>query len=172
MRWFGFMGLIVYWAFTLIAVKINSSWFSLSKDTFSKLGKPEMAKCPWIFWLGLTLGGILVAIYGLWLSSGNRLQAMGGAYLILAGALMILIGPIHDGLKPHDTLAFLTFFMFYIGSALYGLGSSNKILEVSQPLILATAIASMFFHWPSDGYLELFGISLGMVSSFIIAIYS
>ncbi len=110
----------------------------------------------------------MIVSYGIWMTFGNKLQTIGGAYMILSGIFMALIAPVHDGKKPHDTLAFLTFFLFYIGSAFYGLGSEKLLQKIIQPSILASAIAGMFFKWPSDGYLELYGISLGMISSFFI----
>ena len=88
--------------------------------------------------------------------------------MVLSGIFMVLIAPVHDGKKPHDTLAFLTFFLFYVGSAIYGIGSESSFQRIVQPSILAAAVIGMFFPWKSDGYLELYGISLGMISSFLI----
>ena len=166
------MGLVVFWIFTFVAIKFNSNWFRLSKHTYSKLGNPELASFPWIFWLALIIGGALIVSYGIWMTFGNKFQAIGGAYMILSGTFMIMIGPIHDGKKPHDTLAFLTFFLFYVGSAIYGIGSEKLLQKIVQPLILASAIVGMFFKWPSGGYEELYGISLGMISSFLVAVHS
>ena len=159
---------MVFWIFTFFAIRINSDWFRLSRHTYSKLGNPALARYPWVFWLALIAGGSLVLSYGIWMMFGNKLQAVGGAYMALSGIFMILIAPIHDGMKPHDTLAFLTFFLFYVGSAIYGLGSESTFQKIAQPSVLTAAIIGMFFKWSSGGYEELYGITLGMISSFLI----
>ncbi len=165
--------MIVYWIFTLVSIQINSDWFTLSRHTFSKLGNPSMARHPKVFWTGLISGGILMTLYGVWLSTvGGRVATVGAAYVILSGVFMALIGPIHDGLKAHDTLALLTFIFFYAGSSLAGLGSHSVFLKIFQPAILAAAILGMALPvWVSLGALELYEIVLVMISSVLMPIF-
>ena len=173
MKWCGICSTIAFWTFTLISIKTNG-WFKLEEHTYSKLGVPELSENFWIFWLGLLLGGALMITYGIWMMrSESKVQAVGGAYVALSGVFMMIIAPIHAGVESHDTLAFLTFMLFYSGSAIYGLGSESVVLRISQPLIFGIALFVIFADvFPSLGYLELFGISLVMADSLLVGIFS
>jgi hypothetical membrane protein len=173
MKWMGIMGLAIFWLFTLISIHFNG-WFTISNHTFSKLGVPGLAESPWIFWIGLLLGGAFIFVYGLWMTkSDKKLQIIGGAYVMLSGVFMGLIAPVHAGIRAHDTLAFLTFMIFYTGSTLFGIGCSSRVLQISQPLIFAAALFALFTKiMPSLGYLELYSIYLIVLSTVLVPIFS
>lgn len=172
MKWTGIAGLIVYWIFTLISIRLNS-WFDLSKHTYSKLGVPGLARSPHVFWAGLIIGGVLIAFYGLWMIRiGSKAQAVGGGYVVLSGIFMILIAPIHAGLKAHDTLALLTFLTFYSGSTIFGIWSESSVLKISQPAVFAIALFFLLSGvLPSLGYLELVAISLVMLDTILVPLF-
>ncbi len=149
----------VFWAFTFTSISLNR-WFTPLEFTFSKLGNPKLAVKPWIFQTGLVIGGIFMVLFAIHLVrvSSGKIDVMGGAYVLISGVFMALIGPIHDGLKPHDTLAFLTFWIFFIGMALFGIGKRSGL--VTLPVLLGAIVGQLLPVWPHLGTLELYGLIL------------
>ncbi|SHH46770.1 DUF998 domain-containing protein [Thermosipho atlanticus] len=172
MKYWKLLGLFsigVFIAGILVSNMFNP-WFNISIHTFSKLGKPGFATYPWIFSCSLIIGGILMSLYGFFmtLKSYSKSGTIGGSYVLLSGIFMILTGLFPDGTKPHDFIALSTFLLFYIGEMIYGFGSS-KAVNFSTTLVMIVALIALLFNpFPSLGYLEIFGVSLVVVDLIII----
>ncbi|KLO24406.1 DUF998 domain-containing protein [Marinitoga sp. 1155] len=170
-RAFGLLSIIIFFIFTSVSIFINKNWWNILNYTFSKLGKPALALSPWIFSVGVIIGGIFMSIHGFLVisHSENKLKIVGGSYVILSGIFMILSGVFSDGTKSHDFIALSTFLFFYTGNLLYGLGSYDKKIRNCFITIFIAAIVGLLLPiWPSLGILEVYGLSLVVIECILI----
>ncbi len=171
MRFFGMLSVAIFFLGVFISTLFNP-WFDLSKHTFSKLGNQNLASKPWIFSLFVSIGGAFMTIYGIYIVSRSKgkLEIVGGTYVLTSGVFMTLVGIFPDGTKPHDFIAFMTFYLFYIGTTIYGLGSRSKLVKIIPVLVLMTAISVTVKNpFPSLGYLELFGLALVVMDLIVLS---
>ncbi|QTA38275.1 DUF998 domain-containing protein [Thermosipho ferrireducens] len=165
LKFLGLLSITMFFVGVFISVYFNE-WFNLSQYTFSKLGNSYLATYPWIFSFFVIVGGVFMTFYGLVLirKSIEKLRIIGGAYVLLSGIFMILVGVFPDGTKPHDFVALMTFLIFYAGMMVYGFKSSDKVFQVSSVAIFITIIIVLVYNpFPSTGYLEIFGLLLVVI---------
>ncbi len=102
MRYAGLAAAILFWIVSGISISYNS-WFNFTKDAFSALGDPD-AQNPWIYNYGLIIIGAFILIYSFSLinDATNKLEISGGAFTIVSGLFLIMIGVYHSGTEPHN----------------------------------------------------------------------
>ncbi len=163
--------MIIFWVFTIVSISYNKSWWNILEHTFSKLGRGDLAKDPWIFSTGVIIAGIFMFLHGLILvyMSKNKPKIVGSVLVLISGFYMILVGVFPDGTKPHDFIALSSFLFFYTGNLFYGIGSGDKKLKVWFCVLFAFALGGLFAPiWPSLGILEIYGLSIVMVECILI----
>ncbi|WP_297073053.1 DUF998 domain-containing protein [Thermococcus sp.] len=169
MVWTGFAGGLTYWLFVAWSISRNS-WFSFWRNALSDLGGPN-ANSPWIYNVGLMVSSVFIigfAIY-LILTSENKLQTIGGAYISVSAIFLALIGVFHEGTKPHVFVSTYFFFQFFLGVLIYGLGSGNTVKGGSL-LLFVLAIVGALVRWPSTALLETYEIILLMTFTLLVAL--
>ncbi|WP_297467472.1 DUF998 domain-containing protein [Thermococcus sp.] len=168
--WAGFAGGLTYWLFVAWSISRNP-WFSFMKNALSDLGGPN-ANSPWIYNVGLIVSSVFImgfAVY-LILTSRNRLQTVGGAYISVSAIFLALIGVFHEGTKPHVFVSTYFFFQFFLGALIYGLGSGNTVKRGSL-LLFALAVVGVLVRWPSTALLETYEILLLMAFTLLVAFW-
>ncbi len=158
------MASALFWIVASLPIAYNP-WFSFTRHAFSDLGGPRASQ-PWIYNYGLIITAILVLLYSAALVNGakNKVEAVGGTFMLVAGIFLALIGIYHSGTGPHGFVsgwffiqADLAIITWGIGLMLEGrraLGAVSIAMGVLAPLFAAAV------KWPSVAVLEAYGITL------------
>ncbi len=164
LRLVGIGGAVLAWVVIYLAVQRNP-WFIVTEHAFSDLGGP-LATDPGFFNTGLIGLGGLFALYALTLiqDAMNKVEAVGGAFAVVAGVFLTLIGVYPSGTAPHAFVALWFFVQADLAITAWGVGMLlsgwDRVgalflgLGVGGPLIAVAA------PWPSLAVLEAFGIAL------------
>ena len=170
LRFFGIFGIAFYWIFVFTTISKNS-WFSFYKYALSDLGV-KLAKFHMLYNLGLILAGICFFIFSIYLiiNSKNKLQTVGGAYVGISSFFLLFISVFVEGTKPHAFMAIYFFLQFFSGMALFALGSKDKIVKFSMPIVFGLALALIPAKWPSLAMLEVYEISLVIFDTLLIVL--
>lgn len=169
LKYSGIAGGISYWLFTFWAISRNR-WFSFFEHALSDLGTVE-ANSPWIYNYGLIISSIFVMLFAVYLIliSQTKLQTVGGAYITVAAIFLALIGLYPGGTRPHVFISTYFFVQFFLGMLLYGLGSEERLRNISL-LLFILAIVGTLIEWPSVALIETYEIMLIMVFALLIAL--
>jgi hypothetical membrane protein len=170
LRFFGLFGLAFYWFFVFIAISQNR-WFSFYKYALSDLGV-KIARFHWLYNLGLIFAWICFFIFSIYLiiNSKNKLQTVGGAYVGISSFFLLFISIFVEGTKPHAFMAIYFFLQFFSGMAIFALGSKDKLIKFSMPIVFGLALALIPAKWPSVAMLEVYEISLVFFDVLLIAL--
>ncbi len=116
-------------------------------------------------------GSVLLLLFSLYLivTSNNKPQAVGGAYVSVSAIFMALIGIFHEGTSPHVFVSAYFFVQFFAGVLVYGLGRKERILRHSSILLFLQAIAGTLLPWPATALLETYEVALLMVFTLLVA---
>ncbi len=160
-RYMGVISSLVYWAFVAWSIE-NNEWFSFLHNALSDLGSPEMATNPWIYNYGLVITSLLMIAFSihLILSSRNKAETVGAAYISISAVFIAFIGVFHAGTRPHSFVSTYFFLQFFVGMLIYGLGSDENRLRYSILAIFALAILGTLIPWPSVALIETYEIAL------------
>ncbi len=171
LRHSGIIAGVVYWLFVAWSISRNG-WFSFFHNALSDLGSPEMAASPWIYNYGLIVAAVFMFAFSLYLiiTSENRLQTVGGAYVSISALFLALIGVFHGGTRPHVFVSTYFFVQFFLGMLIYGAGSKDGALRYGSGFIFALAVLGTFINWPSVALIETYEIALMMVFTVLIAV--
>jgi len=138
-------------------------WFNPLKGAFSDLGSAA-ATDPWIFNCGLVLSALFVGAFSLALirASRNRLETVGGGFLLVAALFLVMIGIFHEGTYPHD---FVSYWFFVQADLAIGTIGAGRLLARERgkgsfltAWSLAWPVVATLVSWPSTATLEAFGI--------------
>lgn len=158
----GVMIAILAWIIIFISIAQNP-WFVFINHAFSDLGGPQ-ANRPWIFNYGLMLLSILSSLYSFSLikDATNKIETVGGTFMLIASVFLALIGIYPSGTNPH-TFVSIGFFIqsdlviiaWGIGLLFRGLkrlGTLFSVIGILGPLV------ALIVQWPSIAILETFSI--------------
>ncbi|MDP7975494.1 MAG: DUF998 domain-containing protein, partial [TACK group archaeon] len=153
LRFFGAIAVTLPLVSIALAMAVNP-WFSVFRGAFSDLGG-EAAFDPWIFNCGLVASALFVAAFSLALIrlSRNRLETVGGSFLIVASLFLAMIGIFHEGTYPHDFVSY--WFFAQADLAVGALGAGNLLAhQVGKGVsLLAWSLiwpaVAMLVPWPS-----------------------
>ncbi len=170
MRYSGILAGLIYWLFVAWSISRNP-WFSFFRNALSDLGDPAKATSPWIYNYGLIVTSLFVFAFSLYLilSSENKPQTVGGAYISISALFLALIGIYHGGTRPHVFVSTYFFVQFFLGAVLYGLGSGKKVLRYGSALVFLLALFGTFLDWPSVALIETYEIALIIVFVLLVA---
>jgi hypothetical membrane protein len=164
LRLLGVVGAVLVWVVIYLAIQGNP-WFTFTEHAFSELGSP-MADDPEVFNTGLIVLGGLFSLYAVALiqDASNKVETVGGAFTLLAGLFLTLIGVYPSGTAPHTFVSLWFFIQADIAIIAWGigilwsdwrrLGAAVIGIGVVGPLIAAAV------PWPSIAVVEAYGIVL------------
>ncbi len=157
LRFFGLFTLLLYWSFTIMAI-IQNPWFSIMQNALSDLGG-NGAINPWIYNYGLILSSPLLFLFSIYLVSKgkNKLQIIGGSFIMISSLFLAFIGIFHSGTRPHGFVSTYFFLQFFLGMLVWGIGGEKKDRYLCTSLFFA-ALLGAFLPWPSTGILEVYEI--------------
>jgi hypothetical membrane protein len=164
LRLTGLATVILAWVVIYLAVQRNP-WFVFTEHAFSDLGG-ALAANPAFFNNGMKALGGLFVLYALVLvaDSANKVEAAGGAFAVIAGFFLALIGFYPSGITLHafvslwfflqTDLAIITWGLGILVSGWRGFGAVVTGIGVVGPL------AAVVVPWPSIAVLEAYCIAL------------
>ncbi len=175
----GPVAVVVAWAIIGLSWYLNSSWFVFTRDAYSDFGGSQSC-CPNLYNYGLIFVGFLLILYGLiiWKIGVNKLEVTGGAFMVLAGIFLALIGIYPSGTRPHTFVS--TWFFIQADIALIPL-LAGLWLRVRSPIsgavfwaeLLAFPVAiaiAILIGWSSAAVIETYGIiiiDIGVLAAYI-----
>ena len=168
LRFFGVITLIVYWCFTIISISQNS-WFSVMHNALSDLGANN-ANAPWLYNYGLILSFPFLFIFSIYLLhiAINKLQIIGGAFIMISSVFLAFIGIFHSGTRPHGFVSTYFFLQFFFGMFIFGIATEK--LRIASIVLFALSWLGAFLPWPSVATLEIYEISIIGVFVILIAL--
>ena len=104
------------------------------------------------------------------ITSENRLQTIGGAYVSISALFLALIGVFHAGTRPHSFVSTYFFVQFFLGMLVYGAGSKDKAVRYGSGFIFALAVMGTLINWPSVALIETYEIALVMAFTVLVAV--
>ncbi len=165
LRHTGLLGFLGGWLIIFLAISRNS-WFVFTENAFSDLGNPA-ANDPWIFNYGMMLNGLLVLLYGLYLVyvSFNKRGSVGGAFMMITGVFLILIGCFPEGTRHHTFVSYWFFIQGDLSILVWGLAliQERRWRRESWVFLLLSTLGplgAVLIPWPSIAAVETYGILL------------
>ena len=162
-RYLGLTAALTAWITIYTSIYYNP-WFNLFKHALSDLGTSD-AFSPWIYNYGLILTGLILMLYSPYLVyiSRNKIEAVGGGYVLIGGLFLILIGIFPGGTRPHVFVS--TYFFIQMGIAILtmGIGSvldRRRLYSLSCILIFILMLIGGFIDWPSVAIQEIYEVIL------------
>ena len=151
------------WVVILAAISRNP-WFMFTDNAFSDLGNP-MANDPWLFNYGMIINGLLIVLFSIYLieASFNKTGTVGGGFMTITGAFLVLIGVFHEGSPNHFFVSLWFFTQADLAILVWGLALFRDsrwsrygwgFLALS---VVGTAVAFVV-PWPSTAVVEAYGI--------------
>jgi len=141
MRWARYLGLaspLVGYFFIILAILLNSSWFSITHNAISDLGSivDPRVNHPWVLSAGLIMAGAGMSIFTLY--AILKVENTPGLWLYLAGMLsLMLIGVFPEGTGEHWYVSISFFLLSSFGILLYGIWHRTTRLGKLSILIFA-----------------------------------
>lgn len=163
-KYAGLAASAVFWTTAAVSISVNP-WFDFLRDAFSDLGGPR-AYDPWIYNAGLIVAAILLGLFSMdiIISSLNKLETVGGAYLSVSAFFLALIGIYHEGTRPHVFVSTWFFIQAFLGFLIYGVGlalAGRKQLGIAfVTLFVAALLGALAVPWPSAATMEAYEIIL------------
>ncbi len=157
LKFFGLITLIVYWSFTIIAI-LQNPWFSIMHNALSDLGGNKAIN-PWIYNYGLIISFPFLFLFSIYIldNGKNKLQIIGGSFIMISSIFLAFIGIFHSGTGPHGFVSTYFFLQFFFGMLVWGMGAEKKEKYLCISLFLA-AFLGAFLPWHSTGLLEVYEI--------------
>ena len=161
-EYIGLIAAIVAWIIIGFCIMLNP-WFVFTRDAFSDLGSAK-ASMPWVYNYGLILTGILILFYSIYLmiTSENKVETVGSAFIFIAGLFLSLIGIFPSGTRPHTFVSLWFFIQTDLGILTWGSGLIiNKQKKTGLSIALMALIGGLIgftINWPSAAMAETFGI--------------
>lgn len=171
-RWVKYLGILSVILFFVIVfiVSMYNPWFSITKDAYSDLGTPKASHMR-IYNYGIIFVVMpLMFIFSLYLIyvAENKVQTVGGAFILVASMFIALIGIYYKGTKPHDFVALWFFIQYFLGILVYCLGAKRgKWLGVSLFLLFWLGFVLPF---PSIALAETYALVLIAIFTMYIAL--
>jgi hypothetical membrane protein len=162
LRFSGIIAVMLAWFVIGLSIYYNP-WFVFTKNALSDLGSPD-ANAPWIYNYGLIVTAIFVILYSIYLilDANNKIETVGGAFVIIAGIFLALIGIYYAGTRPHVFVSTWFFVQMDLAMLIYSLGLLFEKLKIyGLSLIIISVIGpfiALIVKWPSAATLETFGI--------------
>jgi len=150
------------WIIIFISMAQNP-WFVFTQHAFSDLGGPT-ATNPWIFNYGLMVVSVLSVVYTIFLlqEATNKMETLGGIFMVVASTFLALIGIYPSGTNPHTLVSIGFFLQFDLVIIAWGLGLLLRGLKGVGMLFSVIGIlgplAALTIEWPSIAIMETFGI--------------
>jgi len=144
---------------------LHNPWFVFTEHAFSDLGGP-MAEDPEIFNTGLILLGGLFILYALTLIQDaiNKVETVGGAFTLMAGIFLTLIGVYPSGTTPHTFVSIWFFVQADVAITIWGIGILLSGWDVFGAVFTCIGIVgpmiAVAVTWPSIAVVEAYGIAL------------
>ncbi len=169
----GPLAVVLAWVVIGVSSLINP-WFSIWKNAFSDLGGPA-ARDPWVYNYGMVVVAAAMMTYGACMVTEgvNKLHDVGGAFFIVAGIFLALIGTYHEGTYPHRFVSEWFFYQADLSALAWGAGSlraGRRLPGVAETgiAVLGPLVAAAL-RWPSGATLEAYGIIL--IDTFALLVY-
>lgn len=164
LRLAGIAGAILVWVVIYFAISHNP-WFVFTEHAFSDLGGP-MSEDAEIFNNGLIgLGGLFI-LYALTLIGDaiNKVETVGGAFALMAGVFLALIGVYPSGTTPHTFVSIWFFVQADVAITVWGIGILLSGWDVFGLVFTCIGIVgpliAVVVPWPSIAVVEAYGIAL------------
>jgi hypothetical membrane protein len=164
LRLAGVAGVILAWVVIYLAISHNP-WFVFTEHAFSDLGGP-MAEDAGIFNNGLIVLGGLFILYALTLIGDaiNKVETVGGAFALMAGVFLALIGVYPSGTTPHTFVSIWFFVQADVAITVWGIGILLSGWDVFGLVFTCIGIVgpliAVAVTWPSIAVVEAYGIAL------------
>ena len=170
LKYSGTIGVVIYWLFVFWSI-FHNDWFDFLEYPLSALGT-FYATYNSVYNFGVCLTAALFFLFSIYLiySSKNKLQTIGGAYISISSLFLLFIGLFPDGTKQHNFVAVYFFFQFFLGMAVFGIGSESKFRRYFFPTVFALAFLLTPLSWPSMAVLETYELSLILILTLSVAI--
>lgn len=123
-----------------------SGWFNVCTNALSDLGHATMSNVSSIFNIGLSMGGLMMSIFGAkYVVSYSRLISF---LVALTGYLLILVSVFNEiyGLL-HFVISFLFFTLLLLSMLLYVLKLGNNVLIYTFIFLLGLNILVWYMHF-------------------------
>jgi hypothetical membrane protein len=164
LRLAGVAGAILAWVVIYFAINHNP-WFVFTEHAFSDLGGP-IAEDAEIFNNGLIVLGGLFILYALTLiwDANNKVETVGGAFALMAGIFLALIGVYPSGTSPHTFVSIWFFVQADVAITVWGIGILLSGWDVFGLVFTCIGIVgpliAVVATWPSIAVVEAYGITL------------
>lgn len=164
LRLAGVAGAILAWVAIYFAINHNP-WFVFTEHAFSDLGGP-IAEDAEIFNNGLIVLGGLFILYALTLiwDANNKVETVGGAFALMAGIFLALIGVYPSGTSPHTFVSIWFFVQADVAITVWGIGILLSGWDVFGLVFTCIGIVgpliAVVATWPSIAMVEAYGITL------------
>ena len=164
LRLMGVVGAVLAWVVIYLAIHRNP-WFIFTEHAFSDLGGP-MANDPGLFNASLIVLGGLFSFYALVLLQDaiNKVETAGGAFALLAGIFLALIGVYPSGTTPHTFVSLWFFVQADIAITAWGIGillsGWDRFGAVFTGIGVVGPMIAVAATWPSIAVVEAYGIAL------------
>ena len=164
LRLAGVAGAILAWVVIYLAISHNP-WFVFTEHAFSDLGGP-MAEDAGIFNNGLIVLGGLFILYALTLiwDAINKVETVGGAFALMAGVFLVLIGVYPSGTTPHTFVSIWFFVQADVAITVWGIGILLSGWDMFGLVFTCIGIVgpmiAVAVTWPSIAVVEAYGIAL------------
>lgn len=164
LRLVGVAGAILAWVVIYLAISHNP-WFVFTEHAFSDLGGP-MAEDSGIFNNGLIVLGGLFILYALTLIGDaiNKVETVGGAFALMAGVFLTLIGVYPSGATPHTFVSLWFFVQADVAITVWGIGILLSGWDMFGLVFTCIGIVgpliAVAVPWPSIAVVEAYGIAL------------
>jgi len=177
----GPIAVVVAWIVIGLSWHLNNDWFIFTRHAYSDFGG-SMSCCPELYNYGLMLVGLLLGLYGISITglASNKIEVMGGSYMIMAGVFLALIGIFPSGTRPHTFVSTWFFIQADIALMITSLGLWRRLRSPLAFAGFASSLAAFpvaiildsIFGWPSAAVIETYGIIvIDIVSIFIYVNY-
>ncbi len=134
------------YAFILLAIYLNRSWWSITDNAISDLGNiyHPWVNCPWVLSTGLIIAGLGMSYFAYGLSKEFSGVARWGVFIFFTGMIFLtLIGVFPEGTPPHWYVSWAFFLIGSFGVLVTGIGLLLKYTRV----IGAFSIALYILGW-------------------------
>lgn len=175
LNFLGVISAIIGIVFIVGSIYFNP-WFKFTSNAFSDLGSNQ-ANYQWIFNYGLITTAAIIFVYSLYLVSvsENKIQSVGGSFVLVSSIFLALIGYFHEGTYPHYFVSVYFFAQMDLSILVWGVGfvtGKRKFLGTTFILLsLVGSAISLTVRFPSIAALEAFGIIIMILWVILMAIY-